>query len=142
MSVGLFDFRHAEMEMLYLISILLLALQLQENAYNSHVRNTVSVKPFRDISRCRSERSAYSPSADYLKVHEKVAHVSDVRTAIDQDNDESDLEIFRVKRRCRADHGIRHDSISVNVEHQVCGFWVLVWCNLLLIFCFQIKVSS
>lgn len=109
--------------MLYLISSLLLALQVQENAYNSQVGNAVSVKPFRDISRCRSERSACSPSADYLKVHEKVAHVSDVRTLIDQDNDESDTEIFRVKRRCRAEHGSRHDSIPVNVEHQVCGYW-------------------
>ncbi|KAL3360583.1 hypothetical protein AABB24_013819 [Solanum stoloniferum] len=93
-------------------------INVQENAYNSQVGNPVSVKPFGDISRCRRERSACSPSADYLKVHEKVAHVSDVRTVIDQDNDESDTEIFRVKRRCRAEHGSKHDSTSVNVEHQ------------------------
>ncbi|KAJ8538734.1 hypothetical protein K7X08_030030 [Anisodus acutangulus] len=83
---------------------------VQENA-NSNVGNTVS-------SRCRSERSACAPDADYLKVHEKVAHVSDVRTVVDQENDESDTEIFRVKRRSRAEHRSTHDSISVNVEHQ------------------------
>ncbi|KAM3270869.1 lysine-specific demethylase isoform X1 [Capsicum chacoense] len=94
------------------------SVNLQENAYNSHVGNTVSMKPFRDISLCRSERSACSPTVEYLKAHEKVAQVSDARAFIDQDNDESDTEIFRVKRRHRAEHGNRHDSISVNVEHQ------------------------
>lgn len=104
--------------------ILLLA-QVQENAYNSQEGNNISVKPLRDISRCRSERLACSPSADYLKVHEKIAHVSDVRTVIDQDDDESDSEIFRVKRRFRAENGSRRDSTSVNIEHQVCGYWGL-----------------
>ncbi|CAN4077271.1 unnamed protein product [Withania somnifera] len=101
------------------------SVNVQENANNSHVGNTVYVKPFRNISRCRSGRSACSPSADYLKVHEKVAPVSDVRTVIDRDNDESDTEIFRVKRHYRAEHGSRNDSISVNVEHKVFDYWGL-----------------
>ncbi|XP_016511421.2 LOW QUALITY PROTEIN: lysine-specific demethylase JMJ13 [Nicotiana tabacum] len=90
----------------------------QENA-NSNLGNSVFVRPSRDISGCESERSVCSSGDDYLKVHEKVAHVSDARTVVDQDSDESDTEIFRVKRRSRTEHGrSTHDPISVSVEHQ------------------------
>lgn len=43
----------------------------------------------------------------------------DCRTVIDQDSDESDTEIFRVKRRPRAEHRSVHDSMSINIEKQV-----------------------
>ncbi|CAN4076063.1 unnamed protein product [Withania somnifera] len=117
-SVSSFEYVHNTGSPVERKDCLTTSVNVQENANSSHLGNTLSMKPLRDISRCRSERSACSPRADCLKVHEKVAHVSDVRTVIDQDNDESDTEIFRVKRRYRVEHGSGHDSISVNVEHQ------------------------
>ncbi|XP_009588691.1 lysine-specific demethylase JMJ13-like isoform X2 [Nicotiana tomentosiformis] len=80
--------------------------------------DTASMKFHGDVSSCRSERSECSSSDNNFKVHQKVAHETDCRTVVDQDSDESDTEIFRVKRRPRAEHRNGYDSISINIEHQ------------------------
>ncbi|PHT80951.1 hypothetical protein T459_13966 [Capsicum annuum] len=71
-----------------------------------------------DVSSCSSETSEVSSSANNFKVHQEVAYVTDCRTIIDQDSDESDTEIFGVKRRPRAEHRNVHDSMSINIENQ------------------------
>ncbi|KAJ8555179.1 hypothetical protein K7X08_012675 [Anisodus acutangulus] len=90
---------------------------VQGNA-NCNVGDILSIKPYGDVSSCGSERSEISSSDNKLKVHQKVAHDTDRRTVIDQDSDESDTEIFRVKRRPRAEHKSVHDSVSINIENQ------------------------
>ncbi|PHT53976.1 hypothetical protein CQW23_08438 [Capsicum baccatum] len=71
-----------------------------------------------DISSCSSETSEVSSSANNFEVHQEVAYVTDCRTIIDQDSDESDTEIFMMKRRPRAEHRNVHDSMSINIENQ------------------------
>ncbi|XP_016488566.2 lysine-specific demethylase JMJ13 [Nicotiana tabacum] len=80
--------------------------------------DTASMKFHGDVSSCRSERSESSSSDNNFKVHPKVAHETDCKTVVDQDSDESDTEIFRVKRRPRAEHRNGYDSVSINIEHQ------------------------
>ncbi|PHU17161.1 hypothetical protein BC332_12856 [Capsicum chinense] len=71
-----------------------------------------------DVSSYSSETSEVSSSANNFEVHQEVAYVTDCRTIIDQDSDESDTEIFRVKRRPRAEHRNVHDSMSINIGKQ------------------------
>ncbi|KAH0642879.1 hypothetical protein KY289_033853 [Solanum tuberosum] len=89
---------------------------VQGNA-NCNLGDSSSMKLHGDVFSCGSERSEISSSAS-SKVHQKVAHEADCRTVIDQDSDESDTEVFRVKRRPRAEHRSVHDSMSINVENQ------------------------
>lgn len=89
---------------------------VQGNA-NCNLGDSSSMKLHGDVFSCGSERSEISSSAS-SKVHQKVAQETDCRTIIDQDSDESDTEVFRVKRRPRAEHRSVHDSMSINVENQ------------------------
>lgn len=59
-----------------------------------------------------------SCSDDYSNAHRHVVQGSDIRTVVDKDEDESDSEIFRVKRRSRVERKSAHDSSSFN-EYQV-----------------------
>lgn len=90
---------------------------VQGNA-NCNLGDSSSKKLRGNVSSCESERSEISSCVSNFKVHQKVALETDCRTIIDQDSDESDTEIFRVKRRPRAEHRSVHDSMSINIENQ------------------------
>lgn len=51
-------------------------------------------------------------------VHRSVIQGSNIRTVVDEDEDESDSEIFRVKRRSRVEQKSTHDSNNFN-DYQV-----------------------
>nr|GMD96144.1 lysine-specific demethylase JMJ706-like [Ipomoea batatas] len=65
-----------------------------------------------------SETPVPNSSDHFLSPHKKVQS-SETRHIVDQDDDdESDTEIFRVKRRSRLLHRSPHDTISFSNEHQ------------------------
>ncbi|CAN4128108.1 unnamed protein product [Withania somnifera] len=90
---------------------------VQGNA-NCSLGDSSLVKLHGDVSSCGSERSEISSSANNFKVHQKVAHETDCKTVVGQDSDESDSEIFRVKRRSLVEHRSVYDSMSINIENQ------------------------
>ncbi|KAK9275026.1 hypothetical protein L1049_022284 [Liquidambar formosana] len=67
---------------------------------NLNLGNLVSTKFSEDVSRSRFEFSVSSASCDeYLIAHQDNLPRSEVRPVVDQCSDDSDSEIFRVKRR-------------------------------------------
>ncbi|KAK6162184.1 hypothetical protein DH2020_002025 [Rehmannia glutinosa] len=61
-----------------------------------------------------------SSSSEYISSQDKIGQGVDIRRTINEETDDSDSEIFRVKRRSSAkvDQKIRHDSLSVSTEQQ------------------------
>lgn len=74
------------------------------------------------VSRMRQESSLLSQIRNECRsTHENNTHGSEVRAVVDQPSDDSDSEIFRVKRRSsyKVEKRTVNDVSSKNFEHQV-----------------------
>ncbi|KAI3453367.1 hypothetical protein Pfo_010030 [Paulownia fortunei] len=84
---------------------------------NSNPENHISTMHSREFLGNVSE---LPPSdSEYVRSQKKVVQGVDIRSTVNEDSDESDSEIFRVKRRSSAkvEH-ISHDSVSVKTDQQ------------------------
>ncbi|KAL2455097.1 Transcription factor jumonji (jmj) family protein/zinc finger (C5HC2 type) family protein [Abeliophyllum distichum] len=86
---------------------------------NINSGNLVSTISSRDRVTCVPEVSQ-SSSSEYVSSQKKVVQRTDFGASINEESDESDCEIFRVKRRSssKVEQRNAHNPISVNSEHQ------------------------
>ncbi|XP_019162632.1 PREDICTED: lysine-specific demethylase JMJ706-like [Ipomoea nil] len=84
---------------------------------NYDLGRSVSKNNSGDLAGCVNNVQESSCSDDYSNVHRNVIQGSKIRTVVDEDEDESDSEIFRVKRRSRVEQKSTHDSNYCN-EYQ------------------------
>lgn len=91
---------------------------LQHAVANS--KNQTSKLSSRHIVENSSEVSKSSCS-EYVSYQNKIGHCLDIRSTINEESDDSDSEIFRVKRRSssKVEQKIVYDSVSVNTEQRV-----------------------
>lgn len=91
---------------------------LQHAVANS--KNQTSKLSSRHIVGNSSEDSKSSCS-EYVSYQNKFGHCLDIRSTINEESDDSDSEIFRVKRRSssKVEQKIVYDSVSVNTEQRV-----------------------
>lgn len=100
-----------------------------DQVYGSGSINTINIesrKSGEDLTRSGLESSLSSPSCDeYLSAHSVNFHAKEARPAIDhQDSDESDTEIFRVKRRAKTVEKRNSNDVmsSKHSDHRVILF--------------------
>ncbi|KAA8522011.1 hypothetical protein F0562_012675 [Nyssa sinensis] len=87
---------------------------------NSSLGNVESTKFSKEVPFHEYESLQSSMSDEYLGTHNLNLKGSELMPVVDQDNDESDSEIFRVKRRSSVkleQKNVKH-AISPNLEHQ------------------------
>ena len=88
---------------------------------NSSLESLVSTKSSKEVSCHVYEPSLFSPNDESAGANKAKVHSSEVRPIVDQESDDSDSEIFRVKRRpsAKGDQRDANDAISTSFEHQV-----------------------
>lgn len=67
-----------------------------------------------------SSEVSKSSCSEYVNSQNKIGHCLDIRSTINEESDDSDSEIFRVKRRSssKVEQKIASDSVSVNTEQR------------------------
>ncbi|KAL0331606.1 UNVERIFIED_CONTAM: Lysine-specific demethylase [Sesamum angustifolium] len=87
---------------------------------DSNSRNYMSTKSSRQFVRNTCEISQ-SSKGECVSSQNKIGQSVDTRSSINEESDDSDLEIFRVKRRSssKVEQKIAQSSVSVNAEQQI-----------------------
>lgn len=95
--------------------------------------NHTSKMSSRHIVECTSEVSK-SSSSEYVGSQNKTGQGVDIRSMINEETDDSDSEIFRVKRRSssKVELKIVRDSVPANTEQQVQNFRLLLFVPVIL----------